>query len=69
MEWVIGGIILLVIIVLFCKPSRCAICGLTIKKKYYTWEINGKNRKICPKCNNQMEHKVSKEAFKKKFGC
>jgi ribosome-binding protein aMBF1 (putative translation factor) len=68
MELVIGVIILIVVIALFCKAGRCDVCGLDIKKKYYTWEIDGRKQRLCPKCNAQMERGVSKEAFKKKFG-
>jgi ribosome-binding protein aMBF1 (putative translation factor) len=67
MEWIIIGIILLLIIAAFSGHGKCDICGLPIKKKYYKWEIEGKTQKLCPKCNSQMERKVSKEAFKKKF--
>lgn len=68
MEWIIGIVILLVLVVMFGKPSSCDVCGQSIKKTYYKWKIAGKKQVMCPKCNSQMERKVSKEAFNKKFG-
>ncbi len=67
MQWVIGIVILVVVILIFSKGNSCGICNLPIKKKYYEWKIAGKKQKLCPKCNSQMERKVSKEAFKNKF--
>ena len=68
MGWIIGIIILIVIIALLCKQKKCDVCGLDIKRKFYTWEIDGKKQTLCPKCNSQMERKVSKQAFKNRFG-
>jgi hypothetical protein len=68
MEWFIGAIVLVLIITLLCRQKRCDVYGLDIKKKFYTWNIDGKKQKLYPKCNNQMERKVSREAFKNKFG-
>lgn len=68
MEWIIGIIVLIFIISVFAGPGKCDVCGLPIKKKHYTWKIDGKKQKLCPKCNSQMERKVSKDAFKSKFG-
>ena len=68
MEWVIGIIVILVVLALFSGPGSCDVCGQRIKRKYYTWRIDGKKQKLCPFCNSQMERKVSKEAFSKKFG-
>jgi hypothetical protein len=48
--------------------KECDICKLPIKKTYYIWTINGKKQKLCPKCNNRLEHKVGKERFNGKFG-
>ncbi|MFC1677215.1 hypothetical protein ACFL3G_09160 [Planctomycetota bacterium] len=67
MGWIIGVVILVVIIAAFTGPGTCDICDLPIKKKHYTYKIDGKKQKLCPKCNNQMERKISKEAFKRKF--
>lgn len=68
MEWVIGIIVLIVLGAIFGKPTSCDVCGQSIKKTYYTWKISGKKQHMCPKCNTQMERKVSKESFNKKFG-
>ena len=48
MEWVICGIVLLVILGAIFKPSRCDICGTSFKKKYYTWTIEGKKTAFMP---------------------
>lgn len=49
-------------------PKNCDVCGLPIKQKYHTWTIQGQKQTLCPKCNARMESKVSKAAFKSKFG-
>ncbi|BFM13551.1 hypothetical protein R50072_37040 [Simiduia litorea] len=60
--------VLLLVGAYFATPNSCYVCGQSIKKTYYTWKIEGKKRVLCPKCNTQMERKVSKQAFSKKFG-
>ena len=58
-----------VIVVLACaKPSKCDVCGLPIKRTSHMWTIQGEKKRLCPKCNSQMERKVSKAAFKSKYG-
>lgn len=57
------------IVSLFSRESRkCDICGLDIKRTYHEWKIGGKKQILCPNCNSQMERKVSRSAFKNKFG-
>ncbi|WP_447824794.1 hypothetical protein [Aeromonas salmonicida] len=68
MEWLVAIIIFAVIGIFFGKPSSCSMCGQSIKKTYYKWTIDGKKQTLCPKCNSQMERKVSKEAFNRRFG-
>lgn len=68
MEWVIGGIVLLVILGAIFKPSRCDICGTSFKKKYYTWTIEGKKQHLCPNCNSKMSRRVSNQRFNNRFG-
>lgn len=68
MEWVVLVIVLVLVLAFFSGPGSCEVCGQGIKKKYYTWSIDGKKQKLCPRCNSQMEKKISKEAFSKKFG-
>ncbi|MGT8857862.1 hypothetical protein [Enterobacter sp. 186315] len=68
MEWIIGGIVLLGIIGAIFKPSRCDICGISFKKKYHTWTIEGKKQHLCPNCNGKMNRRVSSQKFKDKFG-
>jgi hypothetical protein len=63
-------VILFVIILIAAaqEPKKYDVCGLPIKQKYYTWTIQGQKQILCPKCSSQMERKVSKAAFKSKFG-
>jgi len=68
MEWIIIAVIAFVILAAFADKGKCDICGLSIKRTSHTWRIGGKKQKLCPKCNNQMERRVSKNEFKKKFG-
>jgi hypothetical protein len=70
MEWIIliGICVASIIVSIIFRPPKCDVCGLGIKKISYSWKIGGKKQKLCPKCNSRMERKVSKEAFKSKFG-
>ncbi|XWY12224.1 hypothetical protein ACK3F5_12085 [Photorhabdus asymbiotica UENP] len=68
MEWVIGGIILLLILNAIFKPRRCDICNVTFKRKYYTRQIEGKKQHLCPNCNSRMDRKISSKKFKDRFG-
>lgn len=68
MELIIGIIVLLFVVGFFSKPRRCDVCQLPLKRKCYNWKIDGKKQKLCPKCSQQMEGKISKAAFKKRFG-
>lgn len=49
-------------------PGSCYVCEIDLKKKSYTWELDGKNRKVCPNCNRKLENKKSSKAMKAKFG-
>ncbi|MBW8780343.1 MAG: hypothetical protein JF599_00430 [Verrucomicrobia bacterium] len=64
----IGIVVIVFIIALFAKSGKCDVCSLPFKNKYYNWTIEGKKQKLCPKCSQQMERRVSKAAFKSKFG-
>jgi DNA-directed RNA polymerase subunit RPC12/RpoP len=46
---------------------KCTVCGTRIKKKYFTWKINGEKEVMCPKCNSRMENRMSRQAFSRKF--
>ncbi|EOV3349231.1 hypothetical protein ACONGJ_003591 [Edwardsiella piscicida] len=50
------------------KPRRCDICGTPFKRKYFTWEIDGKKNHLCPKCNSKMEKRKSDQSFRSRFG-
>jgi hypothetical protein len=70
---VIVGIVGLVLFILvfftiFKLQRTCDVCGLPIKRKYYSWTIDGKKQTLCPKCSSRLENKVSKSAFKSRFG-
>lgn len=68
MYWLIGFIVIVLLYKKLSLPKSCSICKVRFKKGYYPWKIEGKNKKLCPKCNNRMENKLSREAFKDKFG-
>ena len=66
--WILGILFFVFIAWAVSKPSLCSVCGLRLKRKYYSWKIEDKTQYLCPKCNSRMEGKVSKQAFKNKFG-
>ena len=67
--WVIGGVILFIgIINHLLTPRSCDICGADFKKKYFTWEIEGKKQHLCPYCNGKMSRRKSDIKFKDRFG-
>ncbi|WP_421671212.1 hypothetical protein [Rahnella sp. EDr1-12] len=66
--WIVGAVILISFIIAALKPRRCDVCNIAFKRKYYTWELEGKKQHFCPGCNGKMERKISKERFKKRFG-
>ena len=68
MEWIIGAVVLMVVISTILKPSRCDVCNINFKRKYYTWEIEGKKQHLCPACNGKMQRRVSSQRFKDRFG-
>lgn len=68
MEWIIGGIILFAIISAIFKPTRCDVCNLSFKRKYYTWTLEGKKQHLCPNCNARMKRRVSNQRFNDRFG-
>jgi ribosome-binding protein aMBF1 (putative translation factor) len=71
MECVIAAVVIigmLFVLAVVASPGRCSICNVPIKKKYYKWRIDGKKSRLCPKCNGQMERKVSRDAFKSRYG-
>lgn len=72
----VGAIVILIIVLAALKSEdspyplmkkgslTCSVCGVRIIRVSYFWG----NDRMCPKCNNRMKNKVSKEAFKSKFG-
>ncbi|KAB8311859.1 hypothetical protein EH228_09065 [Erwinia endophytica] len=68
MVLIIAGIIVLFIIGVFFIPRRCDVCGIGFKRKYYTWEIEGKKQHLCPNCNSRMSRRVSSKKFTDRFG-
>ena len=42
----------------------CAICGNSIKRTAYTWQIDGKKQRVCPHCNQRLEREQSRRAFR-----
>ena len=62
---VIIGILSLVLSLLVRPPQNCQVCDNKLKRMYYRWKIEGKNKYICPKCNNALERKRSNAAIAK----
>ena len=54
----------LIIISFAFQVRRCELCGALLKRQSYTLEIGDKRKKICPKCNNNLENKRSREAIR-----
>jgi ribosome-binding protein aMBF1 (putative translation factor) len=70
MEWMIALLLFaaLIAVAAFSAPGKCDVCGRTFKRTVYRWTIGGAKKKMCPTCNRQMERRVSRSAFKSKFG-
>jgi hypothetical protein len=70
--FVAGGIAVLIICAVVQnkggggKPAvtKCSVCGGYIVRKYFIWGSD----MMCPRCNGRMKNKVSKDAFKNRFG-
>lgn len=43
-------------------PSECEQCGNEIRRNYYTWTIDGREKVVCPECNKSLRRKASKGA-------
>jgi hypothetical protein len=43
---------------------RCTICGNQLKRKYYTWKLDGKRHRLCPHCNSSVERHQSTAAMR-----
>lgn len=67
MEWIIGIIVLVFVASLF-TPRSCDVSGADFKRKYFTWEIDGKKQHLCPYCNGKMNRRNSDRKFKGRFG-
>ncbi len=42
--------------------TKCELCGNELRRESYKWKIDGKNKQLCPKCNQTLEKRRSKEA-------
>lgn len=62
------AIIGFVLLIALKERMRCDVCGLPIVRISYLWTIGGSKQRLCPRCSSRMKNKVSKEAFKSKFG-
>lgn len=67
--WVIAGFVFLIgLLNHLLKPRMCDVCHAGFKRKYFTWEIEGKKQHLCPACNSKMERRQSNKRFKDRFG-
>src|SRR5437764_5410174 len=53
----VGGLIL------YAKSRSCEICGISLKRVTYRWEIGGAKKRVCPNCNRTLERRQSHRAL------
>ncbi len=63
----IGALVLGLILLMAANWQKdCQICGNPIKRDSYTWTMDdGQKKRVCPKCNQTLERRQSREAIKK----
>jgi hypothetical protein len=65
------GVVVVVVVVLILlsslRPKRCDICGLPFRRSFYTWNIQGAKKRVCPKCNQGLERHKSKQGLDNLF--
>ncbi len=54
----------IIIAIMAFQVRKCELCGALIKRQSYKWEIKGEKKRVCPKCNNNLENKRSREAIR-----
>ena len=54
----------IIIAIMAFQVRKCELCGALIKRQSYKWEIKGQKKRVCPKCNNSLENKRSREAVR-----
>ena len=54
---IIGGAILL------ARPRACSLCGVTLKRAVYEWQMDGVRQRVCPNCNRTLERRQSQRAI------
>src|SRR4051794_8654904 len=64
----VGALILLALIGPALTPTRCTVCSNPLRRKFYTWRIDGKKHRLCPTCNASMERQQSKAAMRRLQG-
>jgi len=50
-------------IVLYAKSRTCEICGVTLKRSVYHWQVEGVGKRVCPNCNRTLERRQSNRAL------
>ena len=67
--WIGVGVIVVlgILIAIGSGPSTCQVCRAELKKTKYTWEIQGEKKTVCPKCNQRLQSKKSKQAVDELF--
>lgn len=58
-------VVVLVLVVVACWPKSCQVCGNQIKRYSYNWQIEGRSKRVCPKCNQALESRQSKQAMER----
>ena len=65
-KWVLAIALVVGLIARFTPstPTRCGLCGNTIRRKYYTWPVGEETKAVCPECNSTLRRKQSKAALR-----
>ena len=50
-------------LVLYAGSRSCEICGVSLKRTVYHWNIDGKRKRVCPNCNRTLERRQSDHAL------
>lgn len=45
------------------QPEYCDCCRTQLKRKSYSWILQGESKKVCPNCNRSLERKISRAAI------
>jgi hypothetical protein len=58
------AVLVLCFIGVLLKPTRCQICNNLLGRNKYEWELEGKRKRVCAHCNQNLQRKNSRDAMK-----